>query len=515
MNYQKYSIGFKPLEIIKDNGKSNSELSFISDDKGNKKDKAFDKTKKYKSLNYSKTFDENTEINIVPHSSGVKEDIILNKMPDKTEFSYELKVENVVPVLRQDGNLYFIDMEKGINVAAIPIPYMYDSTPESGVTDVAVKLEKTGENTYKYTLLPDKTFLINASYPVVIDPSVATQTGGIYDTYLKSTSSSNYCNDTDIKVGRDSSSNKYRGLLRINQPGLQYIRDVTPNCTITQVKYNAYQNYSGNSTPTVEVHQVTELWAYASVNWSSTPAHGGTIASQVVGDTGWYSWDITSLGVGWYNGSVSSYGILTKISDESQNKYKRFCSDQNGSNKNYFEFVCVDNYGPDIPGNFNLSNSTFNGPTGNMTVSWSAVSDRPYNNIASGLQCYQVAINRNNTGWEYHNTTSTSYTFTNEADNTRYHFAVSAYDWNNNNSGWTYIWDYISPDKTPPGTPGSVTLSPAGWTKDPITVSYSTVGDEGTGVKNYEWSYTGQAGTFYTLSGNTIDANPANGGYIY
>ena len=111
LNIRDYSIGFKPLGIVLKEGKSIANLNFIGGDKSEIKEAILDVKKEYSTLEYSNTFNENTDIRITPTSTGVKEDIVFNKMPKESEFSYEFTVENVVPLLRQDGNLYFVDLK--------------------------------------------------------------------------------------------------------------------------------------------------------------------------------------------------------------------------------------------------------------------------------------------------------------------------------------------------------------------------------------------------------------------
>ena len=162
--------------------------------------------------------------------------------------------KNAVPLLRADGNLYFVDVEKGILVAAIASPVMYDAK-EAESYEIAVELKQTGEGRYVYTLTPDRGFLEDKArvYPVKIDPSVNTASGQIADTFITSRySNNNYVNDANLKVGYGSDLKVSRGLIRINQfPG------VLSGAQITEASYHAYQNYSGSSSPGMDVVQIT------------------------------------------------------------------------------------------------------------------------------------------------------------------------------------------------------------------------------------------------------------------
>ncbi len=263
------------------------------------KDESFDTSKKYKTIEYSKTINGNTDIKITPKSNGVKEDIVLKQKPSETEFSYELDVKN------------------------------YDSSEEEKESyEIEVKLEKTGDNTYKYTLIPDKIFIedVNTVYPVVIDPAVETLSGGaIDDTFISSRySKNNYSGDEHIKIGYSSTFYKSRGLIKItNWPS-----QLTGNTILTGA-YHAYQDYDGASSPTMEAHKITENWTATTVKWSNQPDYSSTIEyERIVDDIEWNYWDITTLARGWFNGTISNYGILLKNDNESLNMYKRFCSEE-------------------------------------------------------------------------------------------------------------------------------------------------------------------------------------------
>ncbi len=515
MNIDDYMIGFKPLNILIEENKSSADLNFIDADQPEKKDAKLDTEEEYATLEYTETFSENTDIRITPTETGIKEDIIFNQLPQETEFSYEITLKNAAPVLRQDGNLYFIDVKNGILVAAIAAPVMWDSSEECAESyDIAVKLEITGEDTYKYTLIPDRGFLEdkNTVYPVILDPSVNSTTGQIADTFITSRySGNNYVNDVNLKIGYGSDLLISRGLIKINQ-----FPSILAGNSITNVKYYAYQNYSGSSTPTIQVARITSSWDPATVKWSNKPSLGSVYAQTDVQAIGWYNWDVTSLVSGWFNGTITNYGMYLMSSNESSNKYKRFYSDNNSSNKNYFAFTFTDTTAPPQPTSFSVSGSSFSGPTGSITLSWSAVTDLPVG-AASGIQKYQLAIRLNDGAWSYldKSNSSISHTYTGCLDNSNYDFAIRVYDNNNNISGWKYIYDYITPDKTGPTAPTSLSISPNSWTSNTSPViSWSGITDEGNHLQKAQYQVNSGSwtdiGTNYGVASGSYTLNASS-----
>ena len=423
MSFNGYSIGFSPLGILNNEDKNRNTPNFIvsekmpnielkagaieknelvNDDKQLSEtiDEVYQESKEYESILYTDTFNENTDIQITPTSTGLKEDIILYDIPRETEFSYEFTVTNVVPILRQDGNLYFVDIDKSLIVATIAAPYMYDSAEEefSESYDIGVQLEKVSDNTYKYTLIPDRQFLKDEKtvYPVIIDPAVNTPTSLIADSFTTSRySGNNYVNDSDLKIGYGSDLRISRGLVKLNQ------FPFGPGYTITYALYCAYQNYSGSSTPTIQLARITNDWNPYTVTWSNQPGLGEVYSQQTVQAIQWYYWDITGLVRGWYEGYIPNYGMYVKSSDENSNKYKRFSSSNSATNPNYFYIEYYDYSAPTGPSVWTSPNAAnaWTNYTSYPILNWSGISD-----TGSGLSYVQYNIDGVN--WAYAGTGS-------------------------------------------------------------------------------------------------------------
>ena len=519
INYMDYSIGFSPLDILRKDIQPSENINFIVADKLEKKEHkdskkeektnndndklgegktdeiredVLDETKEYKSIEYTQTFNENIDIQITPTLTGVKEDIILYDIPEETEFSYEFEVENVVPLLRQDGNLYFVDVKNGYLVAAVAAPYMYDSKEEySESNDIEVRLVQTGDNKYKYTLIPSREFLEdeNTAYPVIIDPSVSTRSAGtIADTYITSRySGNNYCNDANLKIGYSSDLYISRGLTRMTFPS------DFQGYTITSACYYAYQNYDGSSSPTIQLASITTDWNPTTVNWSNRPGLGGVYAALTVQAVGWYVWDITSLVQGWHNGSIANYGIYIKSSDEGSNKYKRFysCDDSTAS---YFDYTYYDYSGPSAPNVSTSPNATSSWTKNtNPTVYWSGISD-------SGSGLNRVEYKVDSSSWQTAGTTPSGNKTINVGASGSHKIYVRGVD-NSGNVGETSSVTYNLDISTPnvPNHPTFDLLDGAPNSgKSQITVKFKAVADNPFGYASYYEVYK-KVGSVETL----------------
>ncbi|MFZ5974999.1 MAG: DNRLRE domain-containing protein [Bacillota bacterium] len=342
VNYKDYSIGFKPLDIEKEKGKSSSTLSFSRADKTKAKDNKFDKAKKYDSMQYSKTFNENADIQLTPNANGMKEDIILNQIPTETEFSYELNMKNAVPRLDDSGNLYFIDQKNNLLVATIASPSMCDSSKEQQFTyDIQVRLEKINDTTYKYTLTPSRAFLENKKtvYPVKIDPTLNIDQNYISDTFVSSRyPNNNYSSDYSTKVGYSSDLYVTRGLVKINSFPSQLT-----GAKIIKAWYSAYQDYAGTDTETVEIRKLLSSWNDSTVNYSNQPNYSSYVEDFItVTAVQRYTWNITYLVQNWFSGAIANNGMIIKSSDEGQSVYKNFRASNASSEPSYFTIIYTD-----------------------------------------------------------------------------------------------------------------------------------------------------------------------------
>ncbi len=507
-SYADYSIGFSPQGVIKKSAAETSDSIKLS--KTNEYANASDakkltakevkigsligeeKAAEFESLEYEGTFNKDANIKITPTYMGVKEEIILETVPKETEFSYVLNVEKLVPLLREDGNLYFVDIDTKTIIATIAAPLMWDASPESKESyDIAVKLSAIGDDKYRYTLIPDEKFLKaeDTTYPVTIDPSINTTTSNIVDTFISSKySSRNYSSDTHMKIGYSPTFDKSRGMVKINA-----FPSVLAGNEISKVTFTAYQDYTGSSSPVMDIAQITESWNVSTITWANVPKFGTVHASTTVKDVKAYSWTITNLAKGWHSGSIKNYGMYLKIPNESVNYYKRFCSEENetAANRPYFTFTFKDTTPPPVPTSFSIASSTFNGKTGTVKLKWSSVTDLPAK-YASGLDYYRIAYRKNKGSWSFINVgTALTYSLTNISSNASYDYAVRAVDKNGNMSAWKYLNNQTTPDKIGPTAPTAFSISPASWTNSDPTITWSGITDDGDHLQKVQYRING------------------------
>ena len=424
----------------------------------------------YDGLRYEDVFGNGIDLVLTPTGTGLKEDIIFPSVPGQNSFSFLLDADGLTPVLREDGNAYLLDGDTSEIVAALPSPVMYDSSNVdcNFSYEIGVTIEQLPDGRYLYTLTPDRDWLTSSDrvYPVTLDPTV-TYSGASYiaDTHVTDQASGrkNYHTETGLKMGCMSNGDR----LRVYFDFTSLITAIGTNKQITGATLTCYEEYVGNSAPSVRLHQVTSNFSISTVTWNTQPSFSSThFSSTVVKNVGSYSWDMTAKVQEWYGNSSVLRKIVMKIPNEHEARYKRFTSTEGTTTANRPKLVVTYNSAPNAPTKPSISWAK-SGTKANVTVSWSAV---------SGATGYDVQLYRAGSLVQTVSRTSTSYTFSNQNDNTTYYAKVRAKN-SVGNSSYAQSSTITVSDLTPPAAPSSVTVSPTTWTNGNITVTHTAVSD--------------------------------------
>ncbi len=115
----------------------------------------------------------NTDVVQTRQTAKLKEDIILKQLGHPEKFSYQINLEQYDFVFDSQGNIVFYTKGKrGDELAklfTIPAPFMTDAQGnKSQTSDVKTTLTDQGI----LTIEPNKDWLANATYPVVLDPTI-------------------------------------------------------------------------------------------------------------------------------------------------------------------------------------------------------------------------------------------------------------------------------------------------------------------------------------------------------
>lgn len=140
-----------------------------------------------------------TDVVLAPTPHGYKEDLVLGGPEAPTGFSYLIDAGGLDLVPGEGGRYVFLRGQE--EVAVIPTPVAYDSSPGMADSVPATTLTDLGGGRYRLGIELDQAYLATATYPVRVDPGTTTLDSS-RDTWVnKDASNTNYDGGTFLKVG--------------------------------------------------------------------------------------------------------------------------------------------------------------------------------------------------------------------------------------------------------------------------------------------------------------------------
>ncbi len=259
-----------------------------------------------------------------------KETIVI-KTPIANLEKIDFLLETNLNLKLNDNKVLALD-EFGNTIYEFNAPYMIDDKQEFGRCHYELERE---DDIYILNMYMDSKWLSNASYPVLIDPTITGESGGVYDTYI-------YPGDTGVnrnsheylKVGVDSNNVKYRILTKFDLPKIGTGSQVINATAIFHSYKNDYYPSGQHLTAPnkiATIHEVTSNWNENTATWETMnnkcyariesylemrrgiiSYDGGTTGTVTLSAN---EFDVTSLVKKWYSGTPN-YGFLIKWLDE-------------------------------------------------------------------------------------------------------------------------------------------------------------------------------------------------------
>ena len=511
-------------------------------------------------ITYPGLFDAVTDVELSMTSTGIKENIIVNRYTGNHVYAYQMTTEGLTAA--QNGREILLYDENGDMMAKVEAPHMTDAEGRYS-TDIAVSLEGGG-GSYTVTYRPNDEWMQTAAYPVTIDPTgsyfndLAT---GIGDVYVSSANPSKHYDHT-VDRGSPQHNHDLEGTnLYAGNNGNDNIALVIPALTgfagsdgkvsefpagtdllIESATWNVYVHEVGGNGQ-FKVSLVTSDWNTATVTYNSRPSISSEISIDVSLHTGWNSVDVTKLFSAWFNAAdqKQNYGIAVT----SSSAWARICSSDVLPRRDRMNFTATYITGIGTP----TLTAT---PHGYGTNSESGWVDLSWNQV-SGASGYTIGI-YNGKSYEYQfvgNTTS----FTTKGkklwptdaeiaagryvlhwdgagqelpniprldqSDLNYYFRVMP----TNQYGQTASSATVAtasaflPDTTPPNQPATVSVSPSDWSSTGThTITWAGITDQpgnastlGTGRVQYAVNPNGTDVETWTWQ-DTV-SNTANGSF--
>ncbi|MGL5151160.1 MAG: DUF6531 domain-containing protein, partial [Clostridium sp.] len=260
-----------------------------------------------------KNISDGIDLQYIIKGKSLKENIILNKKSDIKEFTFNVHLKNLEPVIDEsDKNLIkMIDIESKKVVFYLDAPAMYDADG-NGTDKIDIKFEKKNKG-YNLKIIPDYDWLNSSErkYPVIIDPIVTTNIDSnfIKDTFIASTDREDKWLNQYNRVGNVPQIGETRTLVKFT--GLPNLK--TGDVVIDAKIYMHQAIEVSGANGTVNAHEVISDWgAHGGTLWSNQPNIDNTILDTNNSvDKYWSYWNITKSVNNWYR-TGRNYGIMLK-----------------------------------------------------------------------------------------------------------------------------------------------------------------------------------------------------------
>ena len=244
---------------------------------------------------------DGVDLEYVAYSMNVKENIIVKEKKDSYTYSFEFKLNGLIPTLTESGDVEIREDGEDEIKYLIPAPVVFDANGEHAPS-TASAYTLTYENGKKYilTVTVDSAWMNDSerAFPVTVDPAVKDYNSLIIDTYIDSSSASSNGNSSTTLYVTSTRRSYWKSLAMPSLPLSANISEATIKITtIGQVASGSY----------VGVYGVTKDWD-TSLTWSKYSTYGsGTLESVatdycIVNGVGEYTFDITKIAKRWYEG---------------------------------------------------------------------------------------------------------------------------------------------------------------------------------------------------------------------
>ncbi|MBE0475896.1 MAG: RHS repeat protein [Coriobacteriia bacterium] len=251
-------------------------------------------------------------------ADGLKETIVVHEPDSGSVFGFDLRLEGLTPRSEADGSISLLASAETTPVFTIPAPYMYDSseTTEGGMPDFGpVRYELSGSApVWQLDVVCDKEWLSAPErvYPVMIDPSVVTESATPLDTYVSSRGgyqNTNYSSHIYVWTNNHDPA-EYWTEYGLVQPGSTLVSDMAAKkadgykVVASRLRYLVY---SVKGAGYVLARRCTTSVNIGTVTWNTRPNFTNTGASpyEYCG-TGWKQFDVTEIVRYWQDNSLSA-----------------------------------------------------------------------------------------------------------------------------------------------------------------------------------------------------------------
>jgi len=325
-----------------------------------------------------------TDLQVAPTATGVKEAIVLRSADAANSWTFPLDLKGLTPVQTKSGS---IDLRNaaGKTVERIPASYAYDAKVNKRSGDPATTYDVTtklvhDKDGYALKVTLDDSWLHDSRrvFPVTVDPTV---TDGWTTTYAESGSGNNvdHSYEQTIKVGSyDSGTHSANSF--VNHWDTAWDGS---GVTVSSATLHLFDTWASTCTAErFDVALVTSSWTPESVTSYPGPSKGSSIgnatpsvpnacantaADRSVGD--WVSVSLSTSAIqGWMSGTSADYGLAVYASTTDTLHWKQFGSFNDPSLGPYITVTYTGNTAPQMYEQFPADNAVVGTSTPELTA---------------------------------------------------------------------------------------------------------------------------------------------------
>lgn len=284
----------------------------------------------------------NTSVEYEVTSTGLKENIILNKKPqEQVIYKYKITAKKLEAQLNADNSVTFKNAE-GQAVFEIPAPVMYDAKNNISKD---INVEFSGKNG-KYTMIYKPSFewlISDLTYPVVIDPVVDTISEGlgVKDSVVDSAHPDNNYGNTPVLYTYKTDTGNIQSFIDISSNHI-----VKNGAKIKSVLLGLYYEnglFVDDST-TVAAYTVTSEWSESTITYNNRAETVNSLIERKEIErgrsSGYILFDVTKA----YTLKQDTYGVCIRQRDSEENKAQLIFSSSETSQELQKPYFIIEYY---------------------------------------------------------------------------------------------------------------------------------------------------------------------------
>ena len=269
---------------------------------------------------------DGVDVEYVAYSNNIKENIIVKEKKNNYSYSFELKLNGLSPILRDNGDIELVDDDTQKIAYIIPSPTVFDASGEFAPRGVAYyTLNHENGKKYILTVSVDSSWMNTADrvYPITIDPPIKKNGSSAIDVNIDSSNPSSSNSSSEELTVMNTADRTMLVYWKMSQ-----LPTLPASAKITEAYITLFK--SSGSGAHIGAYEVAGDWD-ATLNWQNHTDNSNPLGLMLgladyvtVATAKEYSWNITKLAEKWYGGA--NYGVA--FASLSENTITRFYSNE-------------------------------------------------------------------------------------------------------------------------------------------------------------------------------------------